>query len=272
MIGIEVLSHDGPARLGRFNVGEGTVSTPSACYLAGVRDGVRFFEIGDGAGIRLAIPPRAGVWRRTHRESTPRGESMIRASYLGEDGVDGGLDCLVVDAGRELPDAIEARCLVMGETHGGRLSTTVERLIELREASSPNAAIIVPNARVWEVPLLALAGGDIFCDSHPVGCTLSGRMLFESYFIPAEDCMGSCNCPHCSGGKGDADALGKHNRWIFGRALSETRNRIRIEEIKHLAEERAVGHPETMAALKLLYRNHVQYLEEYTTIRPGVES
>ncbi len=273
MTGIEVISHDGPARLGRFTFEERTISTPAACYLSEERKGVRFFEVGEDSGISLAIAPRPGVMRGDHEDSyrSLSEKSLIKSSYCGEDGEGGDGDCLIVGDGLDLPDVISARCIALAG-HERRPADTVERLIELRKLTSPNAAIIIPDARVWEFPLLALVGADILCDSHAVACTLSNRMLFESYTLSAEDAPESpCVCPHCSGkeGRSDADILGKHNRWIVERILSEIRNRIRIGEIKHLAEERALSHPETMAALKGLYRNQLGYLEEFTTIRPG---
>ena len=272
MTGVEVISHDGPARLGRFTRAGRTTWTPSACYLAGEREGTRFFDIGEGSGIRLSIPPHPGVFRegqqRAYRDL--RDEYLIRSSYVPAKADGDG--CLLV-GGPVPPEDASSRCFALGPGGRSALAGTVAGLIELRKAISPNAAVIVLGAEVWAFPLLVLAGADILCDSHAVSCTLSGRMLFESYTLPAEGTQDPCCCPHCSGtGKPTPERLAAHNRWIVGKVLSEIRNRIRIGEIKHLAEERAVSHPDTMATLKRLYREHFEYLEEYTTVRPGADS
>jgi predicted RNA-binding protein len=149
---------------------------------------------------------------------------------------------------------------------------TVELVIELRQEVSPNAAILVADADLWSFPLLALAGVDLLGDSHARSSATAGRMLFDSYSIEAGNPgRGACNCPVCSDtGFGSDPSM--HNRWAMDMVLTEIRNRIDLEEIKLMAEERSVGHPEVNAALKRTYAKYGEYLERHTTVTPGVRS
>jgi predicted RNA-binding protein len=130
----------------------------------------------------------------------------------------------------------------------------------------------VADADVWCLPLLSLAGADLFGDSHARSSAASAEMLFESYSVEVGDVRSrSCPCPVCRE-EGVGKNLGDHNGWVMSKVLAEMRNRIAIGEIKLMAEERSIGHPEASAALKDLYHDYGDYLEKHTTIIPGVRT
>jgi len=276
MIELEVLRHDGPARLGRLEIGGASIPTPAACFFRGVEDGNRVFVVGGSSKATIAVPPMEGVARQSSREALQplqrSREVMIRNPKLGEKPPVPLGTPLVLRAGQGIDGrAIEGARLIVAEGGGRDSRHMIDWVIELRRNLSPNAALLLPEAEVWSFPLYALAGVDLFMDSQAWGEALSGNMIFESFKIPWEpDQEARCPCPFCSRqGRGRSSLL-SHNRWITGKVLSEIRTRIRIGEIKHLAEESVLAHPELAATLKHLYREHVDYLEEYTTINPGV--
>ncbi len=273
MTRLEIHCHDGPARLGRLIVGKDHLPTPSGCFFRGVMGGFRLFDL-EGKGFVLAVPPSAGVARGELEDLSEafKGRTVITASPHGQEGEQG--DCVVIDGSTEELEKNHTGVGLVILEYGLRTDPAqiVHGIVRLRMKLSPNTAILVPDAQIWSFPLFALAGADIFCDSHAWGGNLSGEMIFESYSIQPEKMEENpCCCPFCSrtsGNLSDVDILA-HNRWMTGKVLSEIRTRIRLGEMKNLAEERSLSHPSLSAALKRLYREHSDYLEEHTTICPG---
>jgi len=253
MEGIEVIKQDGPARLGNLKRGNTDVQTPEGFYLVGSDGGARRYRVGIESDIFIEVPEMSSL--------TPP-----RAGSLGEKTVTPTLYRRGINLS---PD--DMFFMVEAGT-GADPWEAVELVISLREEVSPNAVIMVADADLWSFPLLALAGVDLLGDSHARSSAMAGRMLFGSYSIEAGNLdRGACSCPVCRGtGFGQDPSM--HNRWVMARVLSETRNRINLEEIKLMAEERSVGHPEVNAALKRTYAKYGEYLERHTTVSPGVRS
>jgi hypothetical protein len=59
---------------------------------------------------------------------------------------------------------------------------------------------------------------------------------------------------------------------MMAKVLAEIRNRIGVGEMKLLAEERSIGHPQIYAALKDFYLCHGDYLEKNASVIPGVRT
>ena len=256
MDGIEIIRQDGPARLGVLKYGELEIPTPGGFYLEGEVDGIRRFSIGPDPGVPLEVAPAPWVARRRTVDSTSG--NAIRPAIFRD--------------GMEVGGTPDIRFILIEAGHGARPRDLVRTIIGLREVVSPNAALMVADAEIWSLPLLALAGADLFGDSHARSSSISGGMLFESYALEAGNLdPGACTCPVCRDGGAGRDP-GGHNRWMMDKVLGEIRNRIGIGEAKLLAEERSIGHPQVNAALKDLYIDFGDYLEKHTTAIPGVRS
>jgi predicted RNA-binding protein len=276
--GLEIISHDGPARLGRFAFGEASFATPAGCFFRESHNGFRRFELGSGSPVGLVVPPPPGLaGPGDGRPPDWALEDGMVARHILADGEEEAAnpDCVILRMREEgsLPD-IETGLVVLESGEGAQPDQIMKDLILARRSLSPNAAILIPDADVWSFPLHALAGADMFGDSHARAGGFSGEMIFESFSVnvstrgPAD-----CQCPVCasSAGAGDGDAILAHNRWVTRRVLGEIRTRTALGQLKHLAEERCLAHPPLSACLKRLYRDHFSYLEEHTTISPGVE-
>jgi len=281
VIGIEVIHHDGPARLGRLHVNGTEVDTPSGCFFCKVEDGHRLFDIGPKATATLAIPPSPLVERpplemgpglREGHVLVVAGECLARRK--GEES--GAQDCSIIRmSDRALdtePSAVRSGMVILEPGPQQDPVGVMEAVIELRQKLSPNAAIMLADADVWSFPLFALAGTDLFGDSHAAASALAGELLFESFSVPVDEVdRDACPCPfcECETRNGARDVPG-HNRWMTRKVLSDIRTNIRLGELKQLAEERCTRHPDLAAALKILYREHPSYLEQFTTVCPGV--
>jgi len=270
MKGLEVTDHDGPARLGRLQLGGKPISTPAGCCLLGAEDGFRLYSIGRREDLTLAVGPQEGVNGIEHallRERYP--EATILFAHPPPRSVT-GLGEVRIFYARGGPEA-ENMLVVVEAGESASPSRLLEAVIGVREEVSSNVALLVADVPVWAMPLMALAGADLLGDAHAYGSSVSNEMIFGSYAIPFDENVG-CECPFCADpavGAGSRDLL-SHNRWVMGMALSEIRNRMRLGKLKHMAEERAIGHPEVYAALKSLYSDHYRYLERHTTICPGL--
>ena len=279
MIGIEIVLHDGPAKLGKLHVDGGIVDTPSGCFFRGVKDGHRLFDIGaEAASLTLAVRPSPLVERPTLDKAPAFEKGLVVGEHprRGKGKGSGLQECTIIrlsDHSLE-PEASAVKSGMVILEPGPRQDPTrlMEWIIELREKLAPNSAMVLADADVWSFPLFALAGADLFGDSHATASALAGELLFESFSVPVDRVdRDACPCPFCGDEAQNRgrDILG-HNRWMTKKVLSEIRTNIRLGELKHLAEERCTRHPDLAAALRRLYREHPSYLERFTTVCPGV--
>jgi len=282
VIGIEIILHDGPARLGRLHVNGSQVDTPSGCFFREVQGGHRLFDIGpEVAPVTLAVPPSPLV-EPPPLDKVPgsqKGHLLVAAGEhqtRGKGKESGAQECSIIRLSDQAlepePSTVGSGLVILEPGPQQDPVRLMEGIIELRQKLSPNAAIMLADADVWSFPLFALVGADLFGDSQATASAWAGELLFESFSVPVEGIdRDACHCPFCGGGtqKAGRDVLG-HNRWMTKKVLSEIRTNIRLGELKHLAEESCTRHPDLAAALKILYRKHLSYLEQFTTVCPGV--
>ncbi len=242
---------------------------------------MRLFILGpESAGIMLAVPPSPLVERS---RQVSRAELRDEGGQGGSAGFSPGRakdtyvlsDCEIVQMsgeGIQGPSATRRAVVILEPGLKQDPVEVMKGIIELREKIPPSSAIMLADAEVWSFPLFALAGADLFGDSHATACAMRGEVLFESFSLPVGTVdPDACSCPSCKAEEGQRtiDVLG-HNRWMTRKVLSEVRTAIRKGQLKHLAEERCTRQPELAAALRRLYREHLRYLERFTTVCPGV--
>ncbi len=270
MTELEILSHDGPARLGMLQLDDLTIPTPCGAYFTGCREGFRIFELGTRGRLSLAIGPSEGVYREDNDlpPGGPDDELLVASPSLDEPELRQGV---FYARARGDEEEVEARGMVIlecGETTD--LGRVLDMVIGLRRRVSPNVAILLPDIDIWAMPLLSLAGADIFADSHAWSAMESEERVFPTYSAPVDDEGVDCYCPFCADNSLDSRSrLISHNRLSMKQVLSDVRNRIWQKELKLMAEARSVSHPEVFAALRTFLSQHGDYLERHTTVCPG---
>ncbi len=282
MIQFDLIAHDGPGRLGRLMVADATINTPSGCYFKGAAGGYRCYDMGGGGEAVLALPPSRAISRAHLARPTSRGKPLVMAAAYGpgpEEKPRAEERCAVVVSEdgtlRPDPSTLEANIIAFDPGVKADPAEVVEDIILLRERCSPNTAIIITGAEIWSFPLYSLVGADLFFDSHAWRASLRGEIVFDTYSVAVKDLpRNPCECPYCSAvtHAEQPGGLLDHNRWMTRRMLSEIRLRMGMQELKLMAEERSLRHPELHAALKRMYRKHGDYLEQFTTILPGVRT
>jgi queuine/archaeosine tRNA-ribosyltransferase len=150
----------------------------------------------------------------------------------------------------------------------------VEIVTAVRDVISPNTALYYPFAPPYMFYLLAYMGVDLF-DTGNAFLNAKKRIICTSRDNPQLDSLGElpCTCSVCRDKRpedlmGDYNAIIAHNFNVTLGVVREIRVAIKNNGFRELVEEKAAVAPKTMAILRLLDREKQEYLERYTQIVP----
>jgi len=291
---LEILRHEGPARLGIVHL-EGKVQSPN------------LFSIDVGTGTL-----EHELYLRSHRSSSKREPAVMDYGSTREEKEIGRFGLLpdphlglrapreivevgierylafaqsypehgAVIAGSRYPDlrlrcakAFEARGLV-AVAEGSELLKDPRLLVEIlpgvREAISPNTALYFPFAPPHLFPILAYMGVDLFDSAACLLEATRGGYMTPRGLLGLEELRElPCGCSACA--KSDPEALIadksmllEHNFNSALTALQEVREALRLKRFRNLVEEKAGANIESAAALRLLDLENEGFLERYT--------
>lgn len=240
---LEILSHDGPARLGKY----GDVKTPSILK----SDSLKLL---DDEPMPYNVPKTLAEWSVNQTiekaaKSKENGVGVIHGSRYPD---------LRVKCARELEKLGNTVLMVANsEKLLERPMDLVRIMICIRENVNPNSAIYFPFTDASRIPLLVYLGVDLFSDSIcefyaylNILMTPTATYNLEEYHIYE---MGF-------------EELKRYNRNTLDFTLREVRENIKNGTLRNLVEERCCTSPEAMTALRVLDRDHADFLEKYTQL------
>ncbi|MGI6483945.1 MAG: archaeosine tRNA-ribosyltransferase [Methanobacterium sp.] len=130
-------------------------------------------------------------------------------------------------------------------------------IISLRKAMNPNSALYFPFTKLSFIPLLAYMGIDLFGEPSAdyyahIGILTTPDHDYDLEKYPIYDL--------------NPGEIKNYNRKSLDFVLREVRAHIKNGTLRNLVEERCCSSPEAMSALRILDRDHGDYLESYTQL------
>lgn len=238
---LEITLHDGPARLGKYN-GAQTPSTLKPDSLPLLKD----------EPMPYNVPKALAEWSvnetvKNARQSGENGIAVIQGSKYPD---------LRVKCAQELEELGNSVFLVANsEELMRRPMDLVEMMVTLRGALNPNSAIYFPFTDVSFIPLLAYLGADFFSEDS---CRFYANL--DTMLTPTADYDKDSYKIY----EMEPEELVEYNKKSMDFVLREVREHIKNGTLRNLVEERCCTSPEAMTALRILDRDHQDFLERYT--------
>ncbi|GBE18180.1 queuine tRNA-ribosyltransferase [archaeon BMS3Abin16] len=294
---LEILRHDGPARLGRLHFNDLAYPTPSLLWNTAAGDAPKGYlkispftgagaddetliEYGtifsepniDEFGILPSFPTGFNTPLEIAREAVA--ETLRVADIHPGFGavLEGGK---YLELRREGAEYLRDRPIVE-VAQADRLVRNHRKLVEVltdaRETLSPNTALYMPGVPPHLFAVLAYIGVDLFDLRSAVLGAHEGRYLtLRGVFNQSELTELPCPCGMCiSSDAADLDfkALLSHNLWVSIATVREIRVALRMGGLRNLVEERVQSDINAMGALRILDRVKADFLEQHTQISP----
>lgn len=240
---LEIISHDGPARLGKYEDAE----TPST-----LKSDLKLLK---DEPMPYNVPKTLAEWsvKQTIANATKSEETSIGIVHGSK------YPDLRVKCANELEKLGNTVLMVANsEKLLERPMDLVKIMVQLRENANPNSAIYFPFADASFIPLLVYLGVDLFSDSScefyaylNILMTPTSNYNLEEY--PIYDM--------------DFEKLKEYNKNSMDFVLREVRENIKNGTLRNLVEERCCTSPEAMTALRVLDRDYPDFLEKYTQLQ-----
>ncbi len=241
---MEITTHDGPGRLGKYN----NIITPdilhSSLNLGIIKDEPMPFD----------VPEELAKWSvdRTiefAKNSNVEDMAVIHGGkYVG----------LRVKCAKELDDLGFNKFLIANsEVLLRNPRDLVNIIVNIRKTVNPNAALYFPFADLTFIPLLSYMGIDFFGEftaEHYAYLNIllipSAKYSLESYKLYDLN----------------QSELKEYNKNSMDFVVREVRENIKNGTLRNLVEERSCTSPEAMSALRLLDKNYPEFLDNYTPL------
>ena len=133
----------------------------------------------------------------------------------------------------------------------------VNLIVELRENIKPSSYLIFTFAECQFIPLLSYMGIDGF---------LSGAGEYYSYLNVMMTATKNYDLEVYKIFEMNQKQIAECNKHTTDFVLREVREHIRNKTLRNLIEERGVTSPQIASALKILDKNHQEYLQKYTQL------
>ncbi|MCE5213500.1 MAG: archaeosine tRNA-ribosyltransferase [Methanobacterium sp.] len=241
---LEIMMHDGPARLGQYL----DLNTPN--ILPG--DSSLSLILDEPMPYNVPLSLAEFSVKKTienAKESDETGIGVVQGSKYPELRVKCALE--LEKMGNEIlmvahSDELQKRPLDL-----------LNIIINLRESIHPNTALYFPFVKIPFIPLLAYIGVDFFGDaSNDIYADLG--MLTTPHKIYDQKEYEIYQLNH--------EELRNYNRNTMDFVLREVRENIKQGTMRNLVEERCCSSPETMTALRVLDRDYTEFLDKYTPL------
>lgn len=293
---LEILRHDGPARLGKLHFNNRVYQTPSLLWNIAAGTALEgYLEISppsdetaegalisygtifsepeiDGFGILPSFPSGFDTPIEIAKEAAA--ETIRYSKQYLDHGVvlEGGR---YVEIRTEGAEQFKERPIIK-IADADRLIRNHRKLVSVitgvREASSPNTALYMSGVPPHLYAILAYMGIDLFdlkqavLGAHEnIYLSWRGGLEFEHLVeLP-------CPCEVCASQRPQDfgfEGLLKHNILFTTSAIREVREAIRAGVLRELVEERAANDINAMGALRILDVDRQDFLEKYTPVAP----
>ena len=240
---LEIKSHDGPARQGKYQATE----TPNI----------------------LQFTPESMVPDEPMPYDVPREMAEWSVKNTIKNAKEGDVKQIAVIHGGKYQD-LRIECASALEDLGYRLflvanpeellrkpQDLLKIITSLRENMSPNSALFFPFVELNFIPLLVYLGVDFFGDSSAdfyaqIGMITTPHSNYNLEQYPLYDL--------------NLEELKEFNRNSLDFVLREIRAHILNGTLRNLVEERCCSSPETMSALRILDRDYKDFVDSYTPL------
>jgi len=241
---LEIIQHDGPARLGKFN----GIASP------GIISSDNPFKLIKDEPVPYDIPKPLAEWsvKKTiqyAKENSEKGIVTIHGSkYLD----------LRIQCAREL-EALGNNIFLIANSDKliKRQKDMIKIIVTLRETLNPNSALYIPFTDLSFIPLLTYLGVDFFgnyvCDFYAKLNTIitpTSKYNLEKY--PIYDFH--------------YEEIRKYNLNTLDFVIREIQENIKNGTFRNLVEMRCCSSPETMSALRILDQEYPEFLDKYTPL------
>lgn len=241
---IEIKMHDGPARLGKFL----KLITPNLIELDSS------LKILEDEPMPYNVPKSLAEWsvKKTLEKAKLSEETGVGVVH-GSRYSDLRLECAV-----ELEKLGNSVLMIANpESLMGSSRDLVEIVTKIRETINPNTAIYYPFAEPSYMPLLAYMGVDFFDDISAdfyasLNTLITPSQKYELKTYKLYDM--------------NLEELKEYNKRTIEFTINEIRAHIKNGTLRNLVEERCCSSPELMTALRLLDRDHKDFVSRYTQL------
>jgi predicted RNA-binding protein len=291
---LEIVKHDGPARLGKLHFEGVVVPTPSLFLSPAVGDlhelCLELTPLGSQAkevavvsygsifsqekinrfGILPSFPSGYDVPEGIAKEAVERTLEFSRDYPSFGVVVEGGK---YVELRERCASELKDRPLLKiadSDMLVGNHRKLVNVVTTLRDMASPNTALYMPDTTPTFFPLLVYMGVDIFDLKRAILGAHENLYFTSTGVIEAKRLMElPCPCSICSSTAPQElifDKLLAHNIHVFVAGIREVREAIRAGTLRNLVEERAACDVNAMGALRILDSEKQDFLEKYTAV------
>ena len=240
---LEIKSHDGPARQGKYQ----TTETPNILEF----------------NSELMVPDEPMPY------DVPREMAEWSVGNTLKHAEKGDVNQMAVIHGARYPN-LRLKCAAGLEELGYRLfmvanpeellrrpQDLLKIITSLRKNMSPNSALFFPFVELNFVPLLVYLGVDLFGNSSAdfyakIGVITTPNNNYDLKQYPLYDF--------------NQEELKKYNRNTLDFVLREVRANILNGTLRNLVEERCCSSPEAMSALRILDRDYADFVDSYTQL------
>ncbi|KZX16822.1 queuine tRNA-ribosyltransferase [Methanobrevibacter cuticularis] len=243
----EIKAHDGPGRLGKL----GNILTPNIID-------ENIYKIAEDESCAYNIEREIAEWsvRRTIDKAAEQKENCKIAIIQGSKYVDLRIHCA-----KKLENiGYNGLIIANGDDLILHPRDLVELIVTLRDNIKPSSYLIFPFAESSFIPLLSYLGIDGF---------LSGIDEYYSYLnvmmTPTKNYDLDVYQIEELGELSQKDLL-NYNKHTINFVLKEVREHMKNGTLRNLVEERSVTSPQNISVLRMLDKNHQNYLEKYTQL------
>lgn len=245
----EIKSHDGPGRLGRL----GKIQTPSI-----INETTTENLIAGDEGVAYNIERKVAEWSVKKTIEKGKYEKKRNSDYniaviQGSKYID-----LRVQCAKEL-EKLGYNGLIIANGDDLLLNPRdlVDLIVELRKNIKPSIYLIFTFAECSFIPLLSYMGIDGFLD---------GAGEYYSYLNVMTTATKNYDLKIYKIFEMNQIQIAECNKQTTDFVLKETREHMRNKTLRNLVEERGVTSPQNASALKILDKNHREYLQKYTQL------
>ena len=243
----EIKAHDGPGRFGKLDGAE----TPLVLNKNQIK-------IAPDEAVSYDIEREIAAWsvRETiakAKEAKEADEDIEIAVIQGSKYVDLRIEC--VKALEEL--GYKAFIIANADDLILHPRDLVELITSLRKSMKSGSLLIYPFAEAQFIPLLAYMGVDAFFDDAGEYYSLLNVLV-----SPTKDY--DLNTYHLY--EMSQEELAEYNKNTIDFVLREVREHMKNSSLRNLVEERSATSPQYGSALRILDRDHADFLQEYTQL------
>lgn len=238
----EIKAHDGPGRLGKFE----SIETPNIIN-------TDLFEVANDEAVAYNIEKEIANWSVNSTIKKAKDSKGEIAVLQGSKYIDLRIRCL-----KELEKlGYSGFIIANGDELLLRPRELVDLIVNLRESMKPGSYLIFPMAECSFIPILSYLGIDGFLNDIGEYYSYLNVLMSptKNYDLNVYEIY-----------KMNQKEILNFNKDTIDFVLREVREHMKNGTLRNLVEERAATSPQNMSMLKILDKDHQDYLQKYTQL------